>query len=80
MFQYVPAKNDYVLAIVVNRSAETIKVDIGGSEYASLSCLAFENASKRNKPILDVNCFKTSKFKYIREKILKKFYFDKKNR
>jgi len=38
----------------VNRSAETIKVDIGGSEYASLSCLAFENASKRNKPILEV--------------------------
>jgi exosome complex component RRP40 len=55
LFKYVPAKNDYVLAIVVNKSAETIKVDIGGSEYASLSCLAFENASKRNKPILDVN-------------------------
>lgn len=36
------------------RSAETIKVDIGSSEYASLSCLAFENATKRNKPNVEV--------------------------
>ena len=39
------------------RSTETIKVDIGGSDYASLSCLAFENATKRNKPILEVGGF-----------------------
>lgn len=53
-FQYVPARNEYVIGIVVIKSAEIFKVDIGASEYASLSCLAFENATKRNRPNIDV--------------------------
>lgn len=37
------------------KSAETIKLDIGASEYASLSFLAFENATKRNKPNVEIS-------------------------
>lgn len=50
----MPVRNEYVIGIVVSKSSETIKVDIGGSEYASLSFLAFENATKRNKPNVEV--------------------------
>ena len=50
----MPAKNDYVIGIVVSKSADIIKVDLGASEYAALSFLAFENATKRNKPNLEV--------------------------
>ena len=53
----MPARNDYVIGVVANKSAETFKVDIGGSEQASLSCLAFENATKRNRPNVDVRDF-----------------------
>lgn len=47
-------RNEYVIGIVVSKSSETIKADIGASEYASLSWLAFENATKRNKPNVEV--------------------------
>ena len=50
----MPVRNEYVIGIVVMKSAETLKVDIGASEYASLSFLAFENATKRNKPNIEV--------------------------
>lgn len=43
-----------MIGIAVSKSAETIKVDIGSSEYASLSFLAFENATKRNKPNVEI--------------------------
>uniref|UniRef100_A0A1L8DXS3 Ribosomal RNA-processing protein 40 n=1 Tax=Nyssomyia neivai TaxID=330878 RepID=A0A1L8DXS3_9DIPT len=51
--RYVPAKGDTVIGYVVGKSTETFRVDIGGSEAASLSYLAFEGATKRNRP--DVN-------------------------
>lgn len=43
-----------MIGIAVTKSSETIKVDIGSSEYASLSFLAFENATKRNKPNVEI--------------------------
>jgi exosome complex component RRP40 len=52
--KYVPVRNEFVIGIVVSKSSETLKVDIGSSEYASLSFLAFENATKRNKPLIEV--------------------------
>ena len=52
--RYVAIRNEYVIGIVVSKSSETIKVDIGSSEYASLSWLAFENATKRNKPNIEM--------------------------
>ena len=52
--QYVPTKEERVIGIVTNRIGESFKVDIGGSIQASLSGLAFEGATKRNRPNLQV--------------------------
>jgi exosome complex component RRP40 len=75
----VPVRNEFVIGVVAMKSGETLKLDIGSSEYASLSFLgiflikflprlsifcsiftlfysfkAFENATKRNKPNVDI--------------------------
>ncbi len=47
-------RNEHVIGIIVMKTMEIIKVDIGSNEHASLSFLAFENATKRNKPNVDV--------------------------
>ncbi|XP_015094466.1 exosome complex component RRP40 isoform X3 [Vicugna pacos] len=48
--RYVPVKGDHVIGIVTAKSGDIFKVDVGGSEPASLSYLAFEGATKRNRP------------------------------
>ncbi|ELU16219.1 hypothetical protein CAPTEDRAFT_131167 [Capitella teleta] len=48
--RYIPVRGENVLGVVTNKSGDTFKVDIGGSEQASLSYLAFEGATKRNRP------------------------------
>ena len=45
-----------MIGIVHNKSGDVFRVDIGGSEMASLSYLSFEGATKRNRP--DVKVFK----------------------
>ncbi|KAF3821249.1 hypothetical protein GH733_011402 [Mirounga leonina] len=40
---YVPVKGDHVIGIVTAKSGDIFKVDVGGSEPASLSYLAFED-------------------------------------
>lgn len=52
--RYVPAKGDTVIGYVTGKSTDTFRVDIGGSEPASLSYLAFEGATKRNRPEVNV--------------------------
>lgn len=52
--QYVPAKGETVIGIVTLKSGDVFKVDFGGSEQASLSYLAFEGATKRNRPNVQV--------------------------
>ncbi|XP_048408630.1 exosome complex component RRP40-like [Stegostoma tigrinum] len=52
--RYVPAKGEYVIGIVTVKSGDIFKVDVGGSEQASLSYLAFEGATKRNRPNVQV--------------------------
>lgn len=52
--QYVPAKGESVIGIVTVKSGDVFKVDFGGSEQASLSYLAFEGATKRNRPNVQV--------------------------
>ncbi|KAL6050912.1 hypothetical protein STEG23_019429 [Scotinomys teguina] len=52
--RYVPVKGDHVIGIVVAKSGDVFKVDVGGSEPASLSYLAFEGATKRNRPNVQV--------------------------
>ncbi|GFG37079.1 hypothetical protein Cfor_05753 [Coptotermes formosanus] len=52
--RYVPVKGETVLGVVVNKSGDTFKVDIGSSEQASLSYLAFEGATKKNRPDIKI--------------------------
>ncbi|XP_007577931.1 exosome complex component RRP40 [Poecilia formosa] len=52
--RYVPAKGETVIGVVTAKSSDVFKVDIGGSEAASLSYLAFEGATKRNRPNVQV--------------------------
>ncbi|XP_063044125.1 exosome complex component RRP40 [Engraulis encrasicolus] len=52
--RYVPVKGETVIGIVTNKSGDIFKVDVGGSEAASLSYLAFEGATKRNRPNVQV--------------------------
>ncbi|KAM4621387.1 exosome complex component RRP40 [Polymixia lowei] len=52
--RYVPAKGESVIGIITGKSGDIFKVDVGGSEQASLSYLAFEGATKRNRPNVQV--------------------------
>ncbi|KAK3754873.1 hypothetical protein QZH41_011352 [Actinostola sp. cb2023] len=52
--RYVPVKEERVIGIVMNKSSENFKVDIGTSMPASLSFLAFEGATKKNRPNLQI--------------------------
>lgn len=52
--QYTPALGEPVIGVIVARHAEGYRVDIGTSQSASLDALAFEDATKRNKPNLKV--------------------------
>ncbi|XP_035185699.1 exosome complex component RRP40 [Oxyura jamaicensis] len=52
--RYVPVKGDQVIGIVTARAGDVFRLDVGGSEQASLSYLAFEGATKRNRPNVQV--------------------------
>jgi exosome complex component RRP40 len=52
LLQYVPAPQESVIGIVTARSGEAYRVDIGSAHYANLDGLAFEGATKRNRPML----------------------------
>lgn len=48
--RYTPVKGDNVIGTVVTKLMDGWKVDIGSAELANLSYLAFEGATKRNRP------------------------------
>ncbi|KAF5360685.1 hypothetical protein D9756_004865 [Leucocoprinus leucothites] len=50
--RYVPAPQESVIGVVVQRQGENYRVDIGSAHSATLDGLAFESATKRNKPNL----------------------------
>jgi len=52
--RYVSTKGDRVIGFVVSKQAYQCKVDIGTNEAAVLSLLAFPQATKRNKPAIEV--------------------------
>ncbi len=52
--QYIPSVGDLVVGIISAKSSENYKVDIGGPHPATLSVLAFEGATKRNRLHLEV--------------------------
>lgn len=47
--RYVPQKREFVIGTVIKSKGSTYLVDIGGHEPATISFLAFENASKKTK-------------------------------
>lgn len=51
--RYVPARGDLVLGIVRSKAGDLYRVDIGAPETASISYLAFESATKKNRPDLN---------------------------
>ncbi|THH20095.1 hypothetical protein EW146_g1204 [Bondarzewia mesenterica] len=52
--RYVPAPQESVVGVVIGRQGEGWRVDIGSAHNASLDGLAFEGASRRNRPNLKV--------------------------
>ena len=52
--RYTPAVDDSVLGVVIERHGEAYSIDIGGPHRATLPGIAFEGASKRNRPHLEV--------------------------
>lgn len=51
---YNPKRGDLVVGIVMKKSGDSLRVDIGGSELAGLSMFAFEGATKKLKPDVQV--------------------------
>ena len=51
--RYIPNRGEVVIGVVIQKAGDIFRVDIGASEPAALSYLAFENATKKNRP--DVN-------------------------
>lgn len=52
--RYIPAVDDMVVGVVIEKHAESYRVDIGSTQPAMLPALAFEGANKRNKPNIPV--------------------------
>uniref|UniRef100_A0A0N4ZKP5 KH_dom_type_1 domain-containing protein n=1 Tax=Parastrongyloides trichosuri TaxID=131310 RepID=A0A0N4ZKP5_PARTI len=48
--RYQPTINDFVVGVVTNVMVENIKLEICSLDHAVLSSLAFEGATKRNRP------------------------------
>lgn len=51
--RYVASRGENVIGVVLAKAGDTFRVDIGTSEPASLSYLAFEGATKKNKPAVN---------------------------
>ena len=52
--RYVATRGENVIGVVLAKVGDIFRVDIGTAEPASLSYLAFEGATKRNRPAVNV--------------------------
>eukprot|EP00126_Sphaerothecum_destruens_P000501 Sdes_comp10594_c0_seq1m2293 len=52
--RYVALKDELIIGIIEERLGENYRVDIGASYSALLNGLAFEGATRKNRPILKV--------------------------
>ncbi|KAG8930115.1 exosome non-catalytic core subunit rrp40 [Tulasnella sp. 418] len=52
--RYSPAGQEPVIGVVIGRNSDGYRIDIGGAHTASLDALAFESATKRNRPNIKV--------------------------
>ncbi len=50
--RYIPCVGDNVIGMVIERHGENLILDIGGPFAAVLNSLAFEGATRRNRPKL----------------------------
>jgi len=48
--RYVPVQGDHVIGVVTQKLADSWKLEIGSADLATISYLAFEGATKRNRP------------------------------
>ena len=53
--QYIPVRSDAVIGVVTNKGGDVFRIDIGASQQATLSYLAFEGVSKKNRPDVKVS-------------------------
>ncbi|KAL5021639.1 hypothetical protein ScPMuIL_000794 [Solemya velum] len=60
--RYVPERGDTVIGVVTAKAGDAFRVDVGGSELATLSYLGFEGATKRNRPDVKVGDIINTKF------------------
>lgn len=65
--QYIPARGERVVGVIVQTGAKQYRVDIGAHSLASLPELSFEGATKRNKPNLQVGSSTTQRTQNCRE-------------
>lgn len=54
IFKYFPTVGDIVVGVIMLKSAENFRVDIGSPTLANLSNIAFNSATKRHRPNLKV--------------------------
>lgn len=52
--RYVPSRGENVIGVVVQKSGDIFRVDVGGSLTAALSYLSFEGATKKNRPEVEI--------------------------
>ena len=57
--RYWPALGDHVIGVVADKGAADYKLDLGGAVRAMLPVLAFDGATKRNRPQLAVRMLHT---------------------
>lgn len=52
--RYIPCKGETVIGVVVQKSGDIFRIDIGANELAALPYLSFEGASKKNRPNVNI--------------------------
>lgn len=52
--RYIPVKGEAVVGVITSKAGDFYKVDIGSSEQASLNYLAFEGATKKYRPNVNI--------------------------
>ncbi len=52
--RYVPVRGENVIGVVTAKGGDLFRVDIGASDQATISFMAFEGATKKNRPAIAV--------------------------
>ncbi|XP_042226667.1 exosome complex component RRP40-like [Homarus americanus] len=47
--RYIPHEKEFVIGIILRKKGDNYLIDIGGNEPGTISCLAFENSSKKSR-------------------------------